>query len=237
MKYFKFTQISGETGISWVIAQPASGPCYPPLPGLNNIIQLNYAPLYYIGEASDDAVPNPDNHCYEISFEERALELKKIVDVEIARTLDRIYDEEKEARRFIFNKYDESAVIAGVYKYQEAKQLLQDAQAAAPNIRQEASVRGLDVLVLANRIVSNHEAFQSKEAKISGIRGKMLDRLNNFVFDLNNPDVSYNEFFSAEKIGEREIDKFEEGQVVQTTEDVKVGKYHLSFGERFNYST
>ena len=87
MKYFKFTQISGDTGISWAIAQPVSGPCYPPLPGLNNVIQLNYNNLYYICEVSDEATPNPENFCFEISVEERAQELKTMIDWEIKKNL------------------------------------------------------------------------------------------------------------------------------------------------------
>lgn len=233
MKYFKFTQISGDTGISWAFAQPVSGPSMPSLPGLNNVIQLNYNNLYYIGEVSDEATPNPENFCFEITVEERAQELKTMIDWEIQKKLERIYSEEKEFRQSIFSKYDESAIIAGIYKYQEAKQLIADAQAAAPSVRQEATVRGLDPVVLANRIVTNHEAFQSKEAKIAGIRGKIQDRLNNFVFDLNNPDASFNEFFTREKIGTVTRKEIENGTMVDKEVDVMVGKYDLAFGERF----
>ena len=233
MKYFKFTQISEETGISWAIDQPVSGPSMPSLPGLTNVIQLNYDNLYYIGEVSDEATPNPENYCFEITAEQRAEELKKIVDVEISRRIDRIYQEEKEFRQAIFSKYDESATIAGIYKYQEAKELIADSQATAPSVRQEATVRGLDVMVLANRIVTNHEAFKSKEAKIAGIRGKIQDRLNNFVFDLNNADVSFNEFYTREKIGTVTRNEMENGVMVEKEVDVMVGKYDLAFGERY----
>ena len=234
MKYFKFTQISADTGISWAIAQPVSGPSMPSLPGLNNVIQLNYNNLYYIGEVSDDATPNPGNFCFEITAEERAQELKKIVDVEIARITERIYQEEKEFRQVIFGKYDESAITAGVYKYQEAKELIADPQAAAPSVRQEATIRGLDPVVLANRIVTNHEAFQSKEAKIAGIRGKIQDRLNNFVFDLNDADASWNEFYTREKIGTVTRNEMEDDAMVEKEVDVMVGKYDLAIGERFS---
>lgn len=234
MKYFKFTQISAETGISWAIAQPISGPSYPHLPGATNLIQLNYDKLYYIAEVSDEAIPNPENYCFEITAEQRAEELKKIVDFEIQRKLDNLYQEEKEFRRAIFSKYDESAITAGIYKYQEAKELVDDSQAAAASVRQEATVRGLDPVVLANRIVTNHESFQSKEAKIAGIRGKIQDRLNNFVFDLNNADASYNEFYTREKIGTVTRNEMEDGVMVEKEVDVMVGKYDLALGERFS---
>lgn len=233
MKYFKFTKISEETGISWAIAQPVSGPSYPPLPGLTNIIELNYDKLYYIGEVSDEAIANTDNYCFEITTEQRAEELKKIVDLEIHLRLERIYEEEKELRQSIFNKYDDSALIAGIYKYQEAKELIANVHAEAPTIRREAIAREMDPLVLANRIVMKHEEFQNKEAKIAGIRGKIQDRLNNFVFDLENADASYNEFFITEKIGTVITKKYENDEFVDREEDILVGKYDLAFNERY----
>ena len=126
MKYFKFTQISADTGVSWAVAQPVSGPSFPSIPGLTNVIQLNYNNLYYIGEVSDEATPDPANYCFEITSEQRAQELKKMIDWEIQKRLDTIYQEEKEFRQAIFSKYDETAMIAGAYKYQEAKELLAD---------------------------------------------------------------------------------------------------------------
>ena len=63
MKYFKFTQISQDTGISWAIAQPISGPSYPDIPGLDlsTTIQLAHSPIYYIGMVADNVVADPDN--------------------------------------------------------------------------------------------------------------------------------------------------------------------------------
>lgn len=234
MKYFKFTQISAETGISWAIDQPVSGPSMPSLPGLTNVIQLNYDNLYYIGEVSDEALPNPENYCFEITAEERALELKKIIDWEIHKRLNSIYNEEKEFRQAIFSKYDESATIAGINKYQEAKELLINSEAAAPIVRQEALVRSVDVIVLANKIVTNHEAFLTKDAKIAGIRGKIFDLLTNFVFDLNNPDDSWAEFYSLEKIGTRKNMVFENDTMVEKEVDFMVEKYKFLIGERFS---
>lgn len=229
MKYFKFTQISEETGISWAIAQPLSGPSYPfsLLPGLSNIISLDHDPMFNIGEANDEAQANTDNYIFEITAQERAQEIQKLIDFKIQEKLSKIYQEEKEFRQTIFSKYDESASIAGVYKYEEAKQLINDSEALAPQIRQEASIRNVNPVVLAQRIISNHEDFRNKEAKIAGIRGYIQDRLNNFTFDLQNPDASMTDFNSMEKIGEEIIDG--------VTTDVLVGKYDLNIGTRFHY--
>lgn len=232
MKHFKFAQVSDETGISWAIAQPISGPIMPPLPGLTNIIQLDS--LYYLGEADDQAQAEPDNYIFELTLEQYAAEIKTLTDRIVQEKLNRLYQEEKDYRRAVFNKYDETATIAGVYKYQEAKELLLDNNAAAPQVRQEASVRGQDVLVVANRIITNHEAFRDKEAKIAGIRGKILDRLTSFVVDVNDPLASWTDFTSVEKIGEevRPTMNFQTGMMEDKLVDVKVGKYELNIETR-----
>lgn len=237
MKYFKFTQISEETGISWMIKQPLSGPSLPfsLLPGLSNTTQLSYDPAYYIGQADDSAQANPDNFIFEITAQERAEELKKHVEHMRQERLDNIYSDEKEFRQGVFSKYDESASIAGVYKYDEAKALVADNTAAAPQIRQEATVRGVDPVTLAQRIITNHEDFRAKEAKIAGIRGMVQDRLTSYNFDLQSPDQSVEEFLSMEKVGEKTEKRFENGQMVDKTIDVMVGKYSLAIETRYQY--
>jgi len=236
MKYFKFTQISAESGVSWMIEQPLSGPSLPHsiLPGLTNITQLAHTPAYYIGQVDDSAQPNPDNYIFDLTEEERALELSKHVEHVRNQKLEKIYREEKEYRQAIFSKYDESASIAGVYKYEEAKTLLADSAASAVLIRQEASIRGMAPVALAQKIFDNHESFRSKEAKIAGIRGMVLDRLTSYTFDLNNPDTSVEEFFATEKIGEKTVEKYIDGTLTVVTEDVVVGKYDLAIDSRFS---
>lgn len=234
MKYFKYTQISQETGISWAIAQPYSGPSNPPLPGLQEITTL-YNSVYRLGAVDDTATPNPDNHCWELSSSELADELERHIEYHMSRTKQQIYTEEYNLRSSIFNKYHDTASIAGVYKYEQAKQLKADPTAAAPDVRTEATARNVDALVLADRIIANHEDFRTKEAKIAGIRGKLLDRLNSFVFNRENPMASYLDFISTEKIGERQETKLQDGQMVEVTVDVNVGKYHLNFGARYSH--
>lgn len=232
MKYFKFAQISEETGKSWILEQPISGPSYPKLPGMANIIQLNQDTHYYVAEVDDLAISNPDNYIFEITAQERAQLLKESVQVDIDRRLDSIYAEENDFRKATLGKYDDTASIAGIYKYEQAKQLIADSSATASDVRAEASIRGVDPITLAERIVINHEKFRSDEVAIAGIRGMIYDRLKAFIFDLTNPDVSYLDFYSEEKIGEHEETSFE-----QQTEifDVLVGKYVLALDARFKY--
>jgi hypothetical protein len=237
MKYFKFAQISQDTGISWAIAQPLSGPSWPSIPGLNlnESIQLSHSPIYYLAKASDDAIPNPENHIFELTASEYAQELQQHVMHILNAEAESIYREEYEFRQAIFSKYHDTASIAGIYKYEQAKQLIADSLAEAPEVRAEASLRGVDSVIMAQRIITNHENFRAEEAKIAGIRGKILDRLNSFEFDLANADSSYIEALSEETIGTEIITDFEGGQPIEKQIDVKVRKYVLDLAARFKY--
>lgn len=235
MKYFKFAQISEETGISWAIEQPLSGPSNPDLPGLTNIIQLDTNRVYYLGQVDDSAQEDPNNHIWELTTAEYAQELKDHVQHNINQRLDSIYLEEIDFRNALFNKYHETASVAGIYKYEQAKELIADNTATATEIRAEATARGIDPVTLANRIVTNHEDFRAKEAKVAGIRGMMYDRLTNFTFDLDNPDTSYQDFISEEKIGTRTENELnpETGELEDVEVDIMVNKYTLNISARF----
>jgi hypothetical protein len=238
MKYFKFAQISADTGISWAIEQPISGPSWPEIPGLDlsKIIQLSTNPTYYVATVGYGANPNAENHIFQLTFEQYAKEIEQHVMHLINKEKDRIYEIEYVFRNSTFNKYHETASIAGIYKYEQAKALVADVDADAPVIRIEAAARGVDAVVMANRIIENHESFRNKEAKISGIRGKILDRLNAYEFDLTDPEGSYDEFMSEEVIGTRPMLGYEQSIGGSPAEvEVKVRKYQLVIESRFNY--
>jgi len=237
MKYFKFAQISQETGISWAIEQPLSGPSWPEIDGLNlnETVQLAHNQTYYLAKVSDTAVANPENHIFELTAEEYAEELKQHVMTHIDKEKNSIYAEEKSFRESIFSVYHETATTAGIYKYQQALELVDDETADAPDVRAEATARGVDVLTLANRIIENHESFRAKESKIAGIRGKILDRLQTYEFDLENPDDSYAEYLTEEVIGTTTRKVFEKGEMVDKEVEVKINKYTLNLGTRFQF--
>ena len=237
MKYIKFAQISADTGVSWAIAQPVSGPSWPNIAGLNlnETVQLAHSPVYYLGKVSDSAEFDPDNHIFELTQEQYAEELKAHVLHHINRERDSVYQQEYDFRNSVFSRYHDTASIAGVYKYEQALALLDDPTADAYDVRAEAEARGVDAEVIAQRIVANHEDFRAKEAKIAGIRGKVMDRLNGFAFDMTDPDGSYAEYVSQEVIGTRTETAFEDGQMVEKEVDVTVGKYSLSLSARFQY--
>lgn len=237
MKYFKFAQISAETGVSWAIAQPVSGPSWPEIPGLDlsSAIQLAHAPIYYLAKVDDSAEEDPNNHIFELTQQEYAEELRQHVMYQLNQERNALYSQESEFRNSVFSKYHDTASIAGIYKYEQAKAVLADPLADAPEVVAEANARGVMVVEMATRIIQNHESFRAREAKIAGIRGKIQDRLNGFVFDLEDPDASYQEAISVEVIGQRTEQIFEEGQMVEKPVDVTVGKYSLSLPTRFAY--
>jgi hypothetical protein len=237
MKYFKFAQISQDTGISWAITQPISGPSWPEIPGLNlnTSIQLSHNPTYYVAQVDDSAATNPDNHIFELTNAEYAEELRQHVMHQLNKEKDSIYQEEFNFRQSIFSKYHETASTAGIYKYEQALALVEDATAAAPDVRAEATARGVAPGVIANRIIENHEDFRAKEAKIAGIRGKIFDRVEAYEFDLEDADGSYAEFLTEEVVGTTTRNVFEDGEMVEKEVDVKVRKYQLALGTRFQY--
>jgi len=237
MKYFKFAQISQDTGISWAIAQPVSGPSWPDLPGLDvsASIQLSHNPTYYIAQVNDTAVANPDNHIFELTAGEYAEQLKQHVMYQLNKEKDSIYQEEYNFRQSIFSKYHDTASTAGIYKYEQAKALVADATAAALDVRAEATARGVAPAVMAGRIITNHEDFRAKEAKIAGIRGKIFDRVSTYVFNLDDADASYAEFLTQDVVGTRTEQVLENGAMVERVVDVKVGKYQLGLGARFQH--
>lgn len=237
MKYFKFAQISADTGVSWAIAQPVSGPSWPNIPDIefSKCIQLAHNSIYYIASVGNTAKPNPDNHIFELTAAEYAEELKQHVMYQLNREKDSIYQEEYNFRQSIFSKYHDTASTAGIYKYDQALALLEDSTALAPDVRAEASARGIAVTAMATRIIENHEDFRAKEAKIAGIRGKILDRINAYEFNLAAAETSYTEFLTDEVVATELGDVFEDGKMVEKEVDVKVRKYALSLGARFKY--
>lgn len=223
MKYVKFTQVDAKTGISANMQTPKEGATNPYIKGLNILFQDNRIKEFFYGTADDDAVDNPDNQCWFITYEEFAEIVKDNLYHLIELNKQLLYNEEIQLRRqLLVGKYDDTASIAGIYKYDQAKKLLNDSTYFAPEIEQEATYRNIDKNELALKIVEHHESFRYKEAKIAGIRGKQLDRLNNFVFDYSDAWSNWEEFHKMEKIGEYE------------NKDVMVRYYGFELMERYN---
>jgi len=88
---------------------------------------------------------------------------------------------------------------------------------------------------MANKIVTNHESFRAKEAKLAGLRGKITDRLDGYVFDDADALGSWRELAErTEVIGTRESDA-EPGLGAEENLDVTVGYYDIAISQRWEY--
>lgn len=231
MKIFKFRQVDAKTGISVAIERPMEGPTNPALPGLVEIFdEYNY---YKYAHVDNSAVADPENFIFEITEEELTDDVQSKVNDTLAYWKDLGYKNEKDLRHQVFGKYDDTATSSGIYKYNEALKFLEDGTPSL-DITTEAEVRGVSETEIAERIVINHETFRTKEAQIAGLRGKILDRLDAYVFDVDDAIGSWKELVERQEvIGQREPDSPGGGQ--EQDLDVTVGYYTPSLSLRWEY--
>jgi len=232
MKIFKFRKVDDKTGVSVEIEKPREGPANPKLPGLD-VTFVSRGWTY--ANVSDEAEAAPDNYIYEITQEEFDADVKDATDNLLAEKKEQAYSQELEFRKAQFGKYHETATIAGIYKYEQAKAYIADNTVEAAEVAAEATARGLTTLEMANKIVTNHESFRAKEAKLAGLRGKITDRLDGYVFDDADALGSWRELAErTEVIGTRESDA-EPGLGAEENLDVTVGYYDIAISQRWEY--
>lgn len=234
MKIFKFRQVDAKTGISVAIERPMEGPTNPALPGLTEIFdQYNY---YKYAHVDDSAVADPDNFIFEITEAELTADVQGKVNEVLSAWKTQVYQNEKDLRQLVFGKYDDTATSSGIYKYNEALKFVETGTASL-DLTTEASTRGVTVEEIAERIIENHELFRVREAKIAGLRGKILDRLNGYTFDADDALGSWDELVKRmEVIGHREPGP-NPGPGPEPDLDVKVGYYSPELALRWEYLT
>ena len=232
MKIFKFRQVDAKTGISVAIERPMEGPTNPALPGLVEIFdEYNY---YKYAHVDNSAVADPENFIFEITEEELTDDVQSKVNDTLAYWKDLGYKNEKDLRHQVFGKYDDTATSSGIYKYNEALKFLEDGTPSL-DITTEAEVRGVTETEIAERIVENHKSFRVKEAKIAGLRGRILDRLDAYIFDDTDPLGSWDELVKRmEVIGQREPGPGP-NPGPEPDLDVKVGYYYPELALRWEY--
>lgn len=230
MKFFKFYKVDASTGKSVELEASVEGPTNPSLDNLGQVYQFggwNYA------SADDTASADTDNYIFELTEAEYIQVFKEAFDGLKLRNTSEAYAQEKGLRTAQFGKYGDTATVAGVYKYDLAKAYVADNTADAGAVATEATARGLTTLAMANKIVTNHEAFRTTEAKIAGLRGKIVDRNEGLTFNnssLSDAMASWTEITKQEKIGERDIEVAGESD---TKEDINVGHYSPSLSQRW----
>ena len=178
-KNIKWIQVDAETQVSVAIAKPREGATNPNLTDL--VEQFDWGQYRY-GTCADSVTINSasnDNFIFEISDADYIADIKSKIEETVREWKVTVYEQEKEVRKQQLSGYSDSVYAsASGYKYEAAKAFLSSATANA-GLTTEATIRGISVTALANKIKTNHEAYITKDAQISGLRGKLYDRIAN----------------------------------------------------------
>ena len=178
-KNIKWIQVDAGTQVSVAIAKPREGATNPNLTDL--VEQFDWGQYKY-GTCADSVTINSasnDNFIFEISDADYIADIKGKIEETVREWKVTVYEQEKELRKQQLSDYSDSVYAsASGYKYEAAKAFLSSATANA-GLTTEATLRGVTVTVLANKIKTNHEAYITKDAQISGLRGLLYDRIAN----------------------------------------------------------
>ena len=178
-KNIKWIQVDADTQVSTAIAKTKAGATNPNLTDL--VEQFDWGQYKY-GTCADSVTINSasnDNFIFEISNADYIADIKGKIEETVREWKVTVYEQEKELRKQQLSDYSDSVYAsASGYKYEAAKAFLSSATANA-GLTTEATVRGVTVTVLANKIKTNHEAYITKDAQISGLRGLLYDRIAN----------------------------------------------------------
>ena len=186
-KNFKWIKVDSVTGVSEAITKPKNGSTNPNLSGL--VEQFDWGQYKY-GTADDSVNANDSNHIHEITDGEWIADIKGKIEEHVRDWKTLAYEHEKDVRKQQLGNYADSVYAsASGYKYEAAKAFLSSATANA-GLTTEANLRGVTVTVLANKIKANHEAYITKDAQISGLRGLLYDRIDGIVAGIDTSTVA-----------------------------------------------
>ena len=178
-KNIKWIQVDADTQVSTAIAKTKAGATNPNLTDL--VEQFDWGQYKY-GTCADSVTINSasnDNFIFEISDADYIADIKGKIEETVREWKVTVYEQEKELRKQQLSDYSDSVYAsASGYKYEAAKAFLSSATANA-GLTTEATLRGISVTDLANKIKTNHEAYITKDAQISGLRGLLYDRIAN----------------------------------------------------------
>jgi hypothetical protein len=230
-KNIKWIKVDSVTGVSEANAKATNGSVNPNLSGLTE--QFDWGQYKY-GTADDSVSTDDSNHIHEITDAEWITDITGKIDEHVRTWKTVVYEKELDLRKKELGTYADSVYAsASGYKYDAAVAFI---SSATPNagLTTEAFYRGTTVGTLAAKIKTNHEAYITKEAKISGVRGLLYDRIDGILAGIDTSTVakaleSYAGIHTTEKIGERTAGI--------TTEDVNVGYYNAyDLSERYEFS-
>ena len=230
-KNIKWIKVDSVTGVSEATTKATNGAVNPNLSGLTETFDWGQ---YKYGTADDSVTVDPDNHIHEITDAEWITDITGKIDEFVRTWKDVAYEKELDLRKVELGTYADSVYASAAgYKYDAAVAFI---SSATPNagLTTEAFYRGTTVGTLAAKIKTNHEAYITKEAKITGIRGLYSDRIDGILAGIDTSTVakaleSYAGIHTSEKVGETTVGI--------TTEDVNIGFYNPnSLVTRYNYS-
>ena len=232
-KNIKWIKVDSVTGVSEAITRPVNGAINPNLSGLTETFDWGQ---YKYGTADDSVSTDDSNHIHEITDGEWIADIKGKIE-EFVRELNTVvYEQEIDLRKKELGTYADSVYAsASGYKYDAAVAFI---SSATPNagLTTEAFYRGPPVGALAAKIKANHEAYIEKEAKISGVRGLISDRIDGILAGIDTSTVakaleSYAGIHTEEKIGTRSLG------IGTEMEDVTATFYNpTSLSDRYGYS-
>ena len=176
-KNIKWIQVDADTQVSTAIAKTKAGATNPNLTDL--VEQFDWGQYKY-GTVADSVTINSasnDNFIFEISDADYIADIKSKIEEYVREWKVTVYEQEKDLRKVQLSDYSDSVYAsASGYKYDAATAFLSSATANA-GLTTEATLRGISVTALANKIKTNHEAYITKDAQISGLRGLLYDRI------------------------------------------------------------
>ena len=202
-KNIKWIKVDSVTGVSEATAKPKNGATNPNLSGLTETFDWGQ---YRYGTADDSVSANDSNHIHEITDAEWISDIYGKINEFVREWKVLVYERERDLRKTELGTYADSVYAsASGYKYDAAVAFLSSATANA-GLTTEAFYRGTTVNTVATKIKANHEAYITKDAKISGLRGLMLDRINGIIAGIDTSTVakaleSYAGIHTSEKIG------------------------------------
>ena len=201
-KNIKWIKVDSVTGVSEATTKPTNGAVNPNLSGLTQTFDWGQ---YQYGTADDSVTVDPSNHIHEITDAEWITDIYGKID-EFVRTWKVVaYERELDLRKQQLGTYADSVYASAAgYKYDAAVAFI---SSATPNagLTTEAFYRGTTVGTLAAKIKTNHEAYITKEAKITGLRGLYSDRIDGILAGIDTSTVakaleSYAGIHTSEKI-------------------------------------
>jgi len=227
-KNIKWIKVDSVTGVSEATTKAKNGAANPNLSGLTETFEWGQ---YHYGTADDSVSTDDSNHIHEITDAEWITDITGKIQEYVREWKTVVYERELDLRKTELGTYADSVYASGSgYKYDAAVAFI---SSATPNagLTTEAFYRGTTVGTLAAKIKTNHEAYITKDAKISGLRGLMYDRIDGILAGIDTSTVakaleSLAGIHTNEKIGTDEL-----------SNDVNIGYYDPSgLSERYEYS-